>query len=90
MFSHLLFYCLEVILTTCHYSDTFLGAYAVRIVEQKQRGFWDVREAVEYECKASARTIQQIDAQESIPWADEVYLDPQRDATQNTKSNNRQ
>jgi hypothetical protein len=58
------------------FRDTFVGTYAVEYVKQKQHGKWDIRAAVERACKASARTIEQLGAQESIPWADEV--DPHR------------
>ncbi len=52
--------------------DTFVGTYAVEYVQQKHRGKWDIRRAVERACKASARTIEVLGAQESIPWADEI------------------
>ena len=61
-------------------SDTFTGAYAVEFVRQKHMGLWDIRKAVEYGCKASARTIESIGAQESIPWEDEVSREPVVDA----------
>ena len=59
-------------------SDTFIGAYAVEFVKQKRGhqeagGVWDIKKAVEFACKASARTIESYGPQESIPWADEVY-----------------
>jgi len=56
--------------------DTFVGTYGVEYVRQKQMGKWDIRQAVERACKASARTIEQLGAQEAIPWADEVDLSP--------------
>jgi ribokinase len=52
--------------------DTFVGAYAVLWVKEKQCGKWDLRSAVEYACKASARTIQKVGCQESIPWASDL------------------
>ncbi|PVH73324.1 Ribokinase-like protein [Cadophora sp. DSE1049] len=55
--------------------DTFTGSYALEYVKQKYRGEWDIRKAVERGCKAAAKTMEQITAQESIPWADEI--DPQ-------------
>lgn len=56
-----------------HYRDTFVGTYAVEYIRQKQRGEeWDIRKAIARACKASARTIERLGAQESIPWADEI------------------
>lgn len=55
--------------------DTFTGHYALEYVKQKYRGEWNIRKAVERGCKAAAKTMEQIGAQESIPWADEI--DPQ-------------
>ncbi|KKA22723.1 hypothetical protein T310_3266 [Rasamsonia emersonii CBS 393.64] len=53
--------------------DTFVGTYAVEYIRQKQRGEeWDIRKAIARACKASARTIERLGAQESIPWADEI------------------
>ncbi len=52
--------------------DTFIGAYAVQWVKEKQGGNWDLRSTVEYACKASAQTIQQVGCQESIPWASDL------------------
>ena len=49
-----------------------MGYYSVEYVRQKSLGKWDIRQAVERACKASARTIEQLGAQDAIPWADEV------------------
>ena len=48
----------------------------MEFVRQRYQGLWDIRKAVEYGCKASARTIESIGAQDSIPWADEVDRKP--------------
>jgi hypothetical protein len=58
-------------------SDTFVGYYAMEFVRQNRtRPFqsfqWDIRKAVELGCKAAAKTISEIGAQEAIPWADEI------------------
>lgn len=53
-------------------SDTFVGMYAVEYLQQKRRGEWDIVKAIKYACKASARTIERLGAQESIPWIDEI------------------
>jgi len=58
-------------LITC--SDTFVGNYAVEFVRQKKVGTWDIEKAVKHACKAAARTIEAFGAQESRPWADEIY-----------------
>jgi len=52
--------------------DTFVGTYAVDYVQQKSQGKWDIRQAVQRACKASARTICKLGAQVAIPWADEI------------------
>ncbi|KIW88965.1 uncharacterized protein Z519_10449 [Cladophialophora bantiana CBS 173.52] len=52
--------------------DTFTGAYATDYLRQKQRGQWDIREAVVRACKAAALTITRIGAQEGIPWMDAI------------------
>jgi ribokinase len=41
-------------------------------IRQKQLDQWDISKAVARACKASARTIERLGAQESIPWADEI------------------
>jgi hypothetical protein len=60
-----------------YYRDTFVGTYAVEYIKQKQLGKWDIRHAVARACKASARMIERIGAQEAIPWADEI--DPEEE-----------
>ncbi|KFY96116.1 hypothetical protein V498_02887 [Pseudogymnoascus sp. VKM F-4517 (FW-2822)] len=52
--------------------DTFVGNYATDYIKQKQLGQWDISKAVARACQASARTIERLGAQESIPWADEM------------------
>ncbi|KAL8815651.1 MAG: hypothetical protein Q9223_005238 [Gallowayella weberi] len=47
--------------------DTFVGAYAVAIVNGV-----DVGRAVEWANQAAARTVEREGAQEAIPWLDEV------------------
>jgi len=51
------------------FSDTFTGYYAADYLLQTQ---WNVELAVSRACKAAARTIQRLGAQEAIPWADEI------------------
>lgn len=58
--------------TRLYYRDTFVGAYAVEIAKQKGSGDFDIQRAVQFACRAAARTIEQIGAQETIPWADDV------------------
>ena len=53
-------------------SDTFVGMYAVEFIRQKKCGHWDIEAAIKHACKASARTIERLGAQESIPWLDEI------------------
>ncbi|KAK6348775.1 hypothetical protein TWF730_009546 [Orbilia blumenaviensis] len=47
--------------------DTFIGAFAVKIVNG-----YDVAEAVAYAIRASAKTVTKQGAQSSIPWRDEI------------------
>lgn len=54
------------------YSDTFVGNYATEYIRQKQLGEWDISKAIARACKASARVIERLGAQEAIPWADEI------------------
>ena len=46
---------------------------------QKQKGQWDIKAAVQYGCKASARVIEYLGCLNPIAWADELdtprYLD---------------
>lgn len=39
---------------------------------QKQKGQWDIKAAVQYGCKASARVIEYLGCVYPIVWADEV------------------
>lgn len=48
----------------------------MEFVQQKYQGKWDIRQAVKRACKASARIIEKLGAQEAIPWADEVDKHP--------------
>lgn len=48
--------------------DTFVGAYAVNIVNGKG----DMEEVVRLACRAAGRTVEREGAQSAIPWADEV------------------
>lgn len=61
-----------IVLTRGIIRDTFVGNYATEYIRQKQLGEWDISKAVARACKASARTIERLGAQESIPWADET------------------
>lgn len=56
--------------------DTFVGAYAVDVVRSAGENKWDMKRAVEWACKAGARTVERKGAQEAIPWADEVERQP--------------
>jgi ribokinase len=49
-----------------------MGNYALEYVRQKHHDTWDIKEAVGHGCKAAAKTMEQLGAQESIPWADEI------------------
>ena len=56
-----------------HYSDTFVGAYGVEVVRQMNSGAdFDIRKAVEFACKASARVIEHVGCLEPFPWLDQV------------------
>ena len=44
----------------------------MEFVKQKQQGTWNIEQAVRFACKASARTIEHLGAQDAIPWADQV------------------
>lgn len=53
--------------------DTFVGTYALECVRQKRKKQqWDIKKAVERGCRAAAKTILQLGAQDAIPWADEI------------------
>lgn len=49
---------------------------------QKQKGEWNIRAAVQYGCKASARVIEYLGCQEPIVWADEVDIPRYSNETQ--------
>jgi ribokinase len=48
--------------------DTFVGAYAVQVVNGKE----DMGEVVKLACKAAGKTCEKSGAQSAIPWGDEV------------------
>ncbi|TPX19108.1 uncharacterized protein E0L32_011181 [Thyridium curvatum] len=52
--------------------DTFVGNYAAECTRQRQLGECDISKAIARACKAAARTIGRLGAQEAIPWADEI------------------
>jgi ribokinase len=53
--------------------DTFVGAYAVSVAQQKMEGKgFDIRIAVEWANRAAARAVEKEGAMSSIPWMDEV------------------
>lgn len=55
--------------------DTFIGAYAVRVVGRKKIGTQDwLTEAAQFACEAAGRTVEKAGAQSAIPWADEVHI----------------
>lgn len=51
-----------------------MGAYVAQYMAQKQKGQWDIRAAVQYGCKASARVIEYLGCLDPIVWADEVDI----------------
>ncbi|KAH7017714.1 hypothetical protein EDB80DRAFT_874408 [Ilyonectria destructans] len=52
--------------------DTFTGAYSSDYLCQKAKRTWDIRSAVVRANKAAAITIQNMGAQDGIPWVDEI------------------
>ncbi|KAF8860329.1 ribokinase-like protein [Acephala macrosclerotiorum] len=56
------------VIDTTAAGDTFVGAYAVKVV----RGNNDLGEVVRLACKAAGKTVEKEGAQSAIPWADEV------------------
>ncbi|MCJ1340837.1 hypothetical protein MMC09_006133 [Bachmanniomyces sp. S44760] len=62
------------LLDTTAAGDTFVGAYAVEMARQKRDGRPDIKKAVEWGCKAAARTVEIQGAQDAIPWIDEVEI----------------
>ena len=64
----------EVVDTTAA-GDTFVGTYALEVVEWKRGGRkedFDVEQAVGRANRAAAKTVQRNGAMQSIPWMDEV------------------
>ena len=51
-----------------------MGGYAAEYMAQKKKGQWDIKAAVQYGCKASARVIEHLGCLDSISWADEVDI----------------
>jgi sugar/nucleoside kinase (ribokinase family) len=52
-----------------------VGGYAAQYMAQKQqKGQWDIKAAVQYGCKASARVIEHLGCLDPIVWADEVDI----------------
>ena len=60
--------------------DSFVGAYAAQYMAQKQKGHWDIKAAVQYGCKASARVTEHFGCLKPIVWADEVDIPRDIDA----------
>jgi ribokinase len=58
----------ERVVDTTAAGDTFVGAYAVNVVN----GVGDMGEVVKLACRAAGRTVEKEGAQSAIPWADEV------------------
>ena len=58
--------------------DTFVGYYAVGLVQAKQRGApngsWDPAEAVTFANRAAAQTVTKPGAMESVPFKDELEI----------------
>jgi ribokinase len=67
----------EVVDTTTA-GDTFVGAYAVEVLNAKEEGHWDIGKAVRRACKAATRTVMKKGTQNSIPWRDEVLIEAAR------------
>ena len=61
-------------LLTRYRSDSFLGAYAVELIRQRREGQFNIRQAITVACAAASKTIQEVGAQEALPWADEIDL----------------
>jgi ribokinase len=57
---------------TLYRRDSFLGGYAAEYLWQKQRGEWNIEEAIKFGCRVSAKTISQLGAQSALPWYDEL------------------
>ena len=52
--------------------DTFVGAYAVQVVQASDEAPFNLRKAVEWANLAAAKTVQRKGAQNSIPWLDDL------------------
>ena len=50
--------------------DTFVGAYAVQVVNEGGEG--GMEEVLKLACRAAGRTCEKAGAQAAIPWSDEV------------------
>jgi ribokinase len=54
--------------------DTFVGAYAVEVLNAKDDEHWDIEKAVQRACKAATRCVTKKGTQNSIPWKNELYV----------------
>ena len=52
--------------------DIFVGMYAAQHLQHGHTGAWDIENAVKRACKASARAVERLGAQTSIPWMNEI------------------
>ncbi|KAK3318269.1 Ribokinase-like protein [Apodospora peruviana] len=52
--------------------DTFVGQYALEVVQTGKKGVFDVEMAVKKANRAAAKTVERAGAQDSIPWRDEL------------------
>jgi ribokinase len=65
----------EKVVDTTAAGDTFVGAYAVQVVQEGEAGLAAIGglgEVVRRACIASGKTVEKEGAQNAIPWADEV------------------
>ncbi|KAF2121807.1 ribokinase-like protein [Lophiotrema nucula] len=60
------------VIDTTGAGDTFVGMYAAEYVRQKREGVWHLRTAVELACRAAAKSVGRLGAQEAMPWRDEI------------------
>jgi ribokinase len=61
------------VIDTTGAGDTFVGAYAVRLCEDKRAGReMNVRERVEWANRVAAKSVQREGARGGMPWRDEV------------------
>jgi len=59
--------------TNTKHRDTFVGTYALEFVRQRRKNSsFDIKKAVQRGCRAAARTLLELGAQDAIPWADEI------------------